>query len=77
MQFAGDDITGIQQFLLTKRWLQVWTESRTNWMMQPFRKEQEDADSAAKEIQQCTKTTMGGKKAPEQPKSCLNVLAGG
>ena len=38
-------------------------------MMQQFRMEHEDADSAAKEIQQCTKTTMGGKKALEQQKS--------
>lgn len=37
-------------------------------MMQKFRMEHEDADSAAKEMQQCTKRTMGGKKAPEQQK---------
>lgn len=33
----------------------------------PFRREQEDADSAAKEIQQCRKTTKGGKNTLEQP----------
>jgi len=29
----------------------------------------EDADSTAKEMQQCTKTAMGGKKALEPQKS--------
>lgn len=45
-------------------------------MMQQFRMEHEDADSAAKEMQQCTKTTTGRKQAPEQQKSWPNTLAG-